>query len=164
MHVRHMLRHDLPYTDIFGTYVKLSNTLYYGMHPSRVAPNVKIDHYVSLVQDHEIKDFDTTIPTYKFPIKDRRAPTLEYLGVIVNFILTLKGVVYVYCRSGIGRSGTIAAALWGKLHSLSAEDSLTHINTQWHAQRNLAALKPHLVKLGSPQTNCQKNIVQLYLQ
>lgn len=47
---------------------------------------------------------------------------------------------------------------------MTGDQALNHINTQWHSQRNLAALKPHLVKLGSPQTNCQKNIVQLYLQ
>ena len=164
MHVRNLLSNNLRYSNIFGTYVKLSDTLYYGMHPSRVAPNINIDHYVSLVEDGELPDFNTTIPTYKFPIKDRKAPTLEYLTVIINFILGLKGVVYVYCKGGHGRSGTIMAALWGKVHTMGGDDALKYINIQWHTQRNLSVLKPHLIKLGSPQTNCQKNVVRLYLQ
>jgi predicted NAD-dependent protein-ADP-ribosyltransferase YbiA (DUF1768 family) len=139
MHVRHLLRNTLPFTTTFGSYVKLSDTLYYGIHPSRVEPNIKIDHFVSLVQDHEFKDFDTLIPTYKFPIKDRRAPTLEYLTVIVNFILTLKGVVYIYCLGGHGRSGTIAAAIWGKVQTMTGDESHNHNDTQWQAQSKLAA-------------------------
>lgn len=64
----------------------------------------------------------------------------------------------------MGRSGCVAAALWGKINNLTGQITLKHIDTEWRKQRNLTLLKPHLVKLGSPQTNCQKRVVIEYLK
>ena len=146
-----------------GSYVKLSDTLYFGIHPSRVKPDIDIDYYINLVEDHEFPDYKTNIPMYNFPIKDRKAPSFEYLNKIINFILTLSGVGYIFCKGGIGRSGTIAAALYGKLNNITGKKVLTHINKEWHSQRNLELLRPKIKKLGCPQTIKQKQIVIDYL-
>ena len=148
-----------------GSYVKLSETLYYGIHPSIVLPNIQIDHYISLVEDHEfyIKDDYNGVKVTSFPIVDRKAPTLEYLTTIVDYILSLKGVIYVFCAGGVGRSGTIAAALYGKINKLTGKQALKHINKQWHLQRNMSYIRPNIIKLGSPQTTVQKSIVKSYL-
>lgn len=149
-----------------GSYVKLSNTLYYGIHPQLVKPVAipHIDHYVSLVEDHEVPDHTGEKAHYhEFPIKDRGAPTLAYLESIVDFILSLEGVVYLFCKGGHGRSGTIAASLYGKLYHLSGKDAMAHINKEWHSQREMRHIRPKIRKLGSPQTAIQKRTVMQFL-
>lgn len=166
MHIRNLLQNNLPYTElkVVGSYVKLSNTIYYGIHPTRVAPDFHIDHFINLTEKQDIVDnYVYNVPMYNYPIKDRKAPTLDYLGKIVDFILTLTGIIYIYCKGGHGRSGTITAALWGKINNLDGIVALKHIDTEWRKQRNLTLLKPYLIKLGSPQTNCQKQVVIKYL-
>ena len=154
------LNHVTPPEQSKGSYVKLSNTLYYGIHPSIVLPDIKVNHYISLVEKHEFPDYQVKT---SFPIKDRKAPTLDGLTKIVNHILSLKGVVYVFCLGGTGRSGTVAAAVYGKIHKLSGKEALKHINKEWHTQRDLSLIRPQIVKLGSPQTAVQKKVVKQYL-
>lgn len=150
-----------------GSYVKLSPTLYYGIHPRLVKPFTipVINHYVSLVEDHEIPGgVESASQTYhRFPIKDRKAPSLEYLTRIIDFIERLDGVVYLFCKGGHGRSGTIASVLYGKSHNLQGKEAMTHVNKEWHNQRDLTRIRPKIVKLGSPQTACQKRVVKEYL-
>lgn len=143
-----------------GSYVKITSTIYYGIHPSVVKPDFKVDHYISLVEEHEFAN----LPEYHhFPVKDRKCPTLEVLTEIVDLILTLKGNVYIFCKGGHGRSGTVASALYGKLNNLKGKEAIKYINQQWHEQRDLSLIRPQLIKLGSPQTQCQKNLVKEYL-
>lgn len=146
-----------------GSYVKLTERLYFGIHPGRVEPEGihRIDHYVSLVEKHEFlhqpKEY------HKFPIKDRKAPSLKYLTEIINFLLELDGVIYLFCKGGHGRSGTVASALYGRENGLTGREAMKHINREWHRQRDLTKIRPNIVKLGSPQTTAQKRIVREYL-
>ncbi len=145
------------------SFVKLSDTLYFGIHPQIVKPIgiTFIDHYVSLVEDHEVPNKKKGY--HEFPIKDRGAPTLVQLEKIVAFILSLKGVVYLFCKGGHGRSGTIASSVYGKIHKLSGKQAMAHINREWHAQRDMSKIRPKIVKLGSPQTAIQKRTVNKFL-
>lgn len=147
-----------------GSYVKLSDTFYFGIHPQIVEPVgiSKIDHYVSLVESHEVTE-PTDLEYHKFPIRDRCAPTMRNLERIVEFILSLEGVVYLFCKGGHGRSGTIASALYGKMNHLSGKDAMTHINKEWHIQRDMTRIRPKIIRLGSPQTAIQKRTVLKYL-
>lgn len=65
--------------------MKLTEKLYFGIHPGRVEPEgiPQIDHYVSLVEPH------------KFPIKDGKAPTLKQLRTMVEKLQKLEGVKVV---------------------------------------------------------------------
>jgi predicted NAD-dependent protein-ADP-ribosyltransferase YbiA (DUF1768 family) len=144
-----------------GSYVKLSDTLYYGIHPDIVEPDFKVDHYISLVEEHE---FPLKSHYTSFPIQDRKAPTLDKLTEIVNYILSLKGTIYIFCKGGHGRSGTIACCVYGKLNNFSGKDAIKHINQEWHKQRDMSYIRPNIIKLGSPQTAIQKKMVNLYLK
>lgn len=149
-----------------GSYVKLSDTLYFGIHPLIVEPVGidRIDHYISLVEDHEVPGDDNNNEAYfRFPIKDRGAPTLLDLNRIVNLITTLEGVIYLFCKGGHGRSGTIAAAVYGKMNHLTGNEAMAHINKEWHTQRDQSRIRPRIVRLGSPQTVIQKRIVRAFL-
>lgn len=77
--------------------VKLSNTLYYGLHPTLALPEYHVDNYIGLTESNEIPDFKCNDKTIckSFPIKDREAVTLEKLKEIVDYINSLKGVVYI---------------------------------------------------------------------
>lgn len=122
----------------------------------------QIDHYVSLVEDHEVPG-ETPSHYYTFPIHDRKAPSIRYLEKIVTFILSLEGVVYLFCKGGHGRSGTIAACLYGKIHHLPGREAMAHINKEWHSQRDMSKIRPKIIKLGSPQTAIQKRTVVTFL-
>jgi hypothetical protein len=152
---------SLPITTKSGSYVKLSDTLYYGIHPQVVKPNIKIDHYISLVEKHE---FPIKKEYKSFPIKDRKAPSLGYLTEIVNYILTLKGNIYIFCKGGHSRSGTVASAVYGKINQLDGKQAMKHINQEWHKQRDMCYIRPNIIKLGSPQTTVQKKVVKEYLK
>lgn len=155
------------------SYVKISDTLYYGIHPQLVDPGKIFDHYVNLTEDHEFDSFKYEKPssssyrTYtNFPIKDRGAPTIELLTVIVNYVLSVsnKGEsVYIFCKGGHGRSGTVMSAVYGKLHKLSGVEAMAHIDKEWRAQRDMSYLRPKIIELGSPQTRVQKSIVKKFL-
>lgn len=152
--LNHILNHVAPpIGKTTGSYVKLSDTLYYGIHPDIVEPDFKVDHYISLVEEHEFP----LKPHYKsFPIKYRKAPTIEKLTDIVDYILSLKGTIYIFCKGGHGRSGTIACCVYGKLNNLSGKEAIKHINQEWHNQRDMSYIRPNIIKLGSPQTAIQK--------
>ena len=147
--------------------VKLLDNLYYGIHPSKVFPTFKINYIIDLTELKEFPDFDlknnSSIKYIRFPIKDCKAPSIEYLIKIVNKILELDGVIYIACKGGHGRSGMIAACIIGKIKKLSSEDALNLINNEWRAQRDMSYLSPKIKKLGSPQTRVQKNIVRKFL-
>lgn len=61
---------------------------------------------------------------YHFPIKDQHPPTAD-VRPVVEFIDRMKHEgrpVYVHCRAGVGRTGTILHAYY-LLHGLSLEDA-----------------------------------------
>ena len=148
------------------SYVKLTSTLYFGKHPQLVKPIgiSVIDHYVSLVEAHEVPDNDGIRALFhEFPIKDRGAPTLDRLAHIVKFIRNLDGVVYLFCKGGHGRSGTVASAVYGKMNGLNGRQAMAHIRKEWCTQRDMSLLRPKIVKLGAPQTAVQNRTVKSFL-
>ncbi len=144
--------------------VKLSNTLYYGVRP-KVAPEYHVDNYVGLSVSGEMPyiDYSENATWISFPIKDRKAVTIEKLKEIVDYINLLKGVVYIYSKDGNGRSGMIAAAVYGQRNGLTGKEALKHVNKEWKKQRDMNKMKPVVRKLGSPQTNNQKKVVEEFL-
>lgn len=147
-----------------SSYVKLSDTLYFGIHPGLVPPNIDIDHYVNLIPDEESRYQFNHPNLHHCPISHRRTPSVQDLSKIVDLILSLQGSVYIYCRGGHGRSGTIAAAVYGRVNNLNGDQAIHTINQQWHLQRDLNRIKPLTRSLGCPQTYDQKRLVKIYLQ
>lgn len=144
--------------------VKLSSKLYYGIHPSVVEPDFQVDHYIELTEKDEMPVVDILDSrTHSFPIKDYKAVSVKRLTEIVDFINSLKGVIYIYCKGGHGRSGMVAAAVYGKRKNLSGSEALEHIGKEWNKQRDLSKVKPATVKRGSPQTRAQRKVVVDFL-
>jgi protein-tyrosine phosphatase len=145
--------------------VKLLDTLYYGIHPSIVYPSFKIDYIIDLTEEKEklILKVKDNVEYLKFPIKDCKVPDIDTLSNIVNKILNLKGVIYIACKGGHGRSGMLAACVLGKILNINGIDVLELIYNEWSNQRDMNYLSDKVKKLGSPQTRIQKLIVKQYL-
>jgi hypothetical protein len=138
------------------SFVKIFKNMYYGIHPDIVYPDINVKHLIDLTENKLTK-----VPknvTYKhFPITDRKVSknTME----IIKYIESLKGKVYIFCKGGHGRSGYIAAILYGRKFNICGTDSLKYINNEWNAQRDQSFLSCKIRKLGSPQTKAQKKCV-----
>lgn len=144
--------------------VKLSPSLYYGIHPTTVLPDYHVDHFVDLTEEGEVPPFNPVEGIYhSFPIKDRTSVSVDELSSIVDYINNLDGVVYISCKGGHGRSGMVVAAVHGKREGLSGEGSLDHIQKEWSRQRDMTKLRKVVRKFGSPQTKAQKDVVIEYL-
>jgi protein-tyrosine phosphatase len=62
------------------------------------------------------------------------------------------GKVYVHCRAGIGRTGTVAAT-WLVSQGLTGEDALQLLSQKWQATDKSANV------LHSPETEAQRQFV-----
>nr|QBK84581.1 MAG: dual specificity phosphatase [Pithovirus LCDPAC01] len=143
--------------------MKLSPTLYYGINIRTVYPIFNVDHFIDLTEKFDYCSLVKNATYTKFSIPDRKAPSIKRLNVIIQFILSLKGVVYIFCKGGHGRSGTVAAAVYGKQHHIRGKEVIEFVNRKWHNQRDLSKIRPKIRKLGSPQTKVQKRQVTLFL-
>jgi hypothetical protein len=146
--------------------VKLDELIYYGIHPHVVFPTYRVDHFVGFVCDDELltHEVDYGDASYiSFPIPDRTAPKLNELIEIIKYLDSLKGVIYLFCKGGHGRSGCVAAAFYGKKYNIDSDTALSYVGTEWVSQRDMTKIRPRIRRLGSPQTKVQINLVRTYL-
>ena len=145
------------------SYVKLDKQIYFGINPEIVDPKLNKNTICINLTEKPVK---VNYKTVHFPIPDRTAPSLDYLTKIIDTIkkyLNADKIVYIFCKGGNGRSGTIASSLYGDLHNLTGEEAMKHIKNEWSNQRDMSLLKPNIKKLGAPQTANHKAIVTEYL-
>jgi len=102
----------------------------------------------------------TDIIVLKFPIVDmsvcndhRIWPLMDHL---FHFLKNHKKI-YIHCKGGHGRSGVIAACLYGLYYNKPASEALIKISKS-HSKRLIMKEKWRI--LGAPQTNSQ--IKQVY--
>jgi len=146
------------------SYVKLDNELYYGLHPSIVKPDFYVDYYVDLTES-------TEFPTWvcngsivlNFPIRDRKIPNSEQLADIIALNNIKHKTFYIFCKGGHGRSGTVAAILYGLKYNMNTNSTLKFILKEWITQRDMNKISDKLKKIGSPQTNKQKQLIKTIL-
>jgi len=95
-----------------------------------------------------------------YPIPDLTAPSDELLRNIVDELErrfrdpNRKGAIYIHCGGGRGRTGTICAALLGRLNpSLTADAALSYVQAAYNA-RGVHGI--------SPETRDQVRTVQRF--
>ena len=76
---------------------------------------------------------------------------------------------------GCGRSGVVAAIVYGKANNMSGTNALNYINNEWHNQRweqseplkrysqDINFIRPQITQFRSPETKMQKDIVKKFL-
>lgn len=90
------------------------------------------------------------------PITDFGVPSVEGMQAILNDVQTALdqgGKVYLHCRAGIGRTGTVAAT-WLVSQGLPPQQALELLAQKWRAV-DKHAQEPH-----SPETEAQREFVR----
>ena len=91
----------------------------------------------------------------RHPIADFGIPSEIEMQAILKSIqdaLNDDGKVYVHCRAGIGRTGTVAAT-WLVSQGLNGQDALALLQHKWQAMAK-SHTEPH-----SPETQAQRDFV-----
>jgi atypical dual specificity phosphatase len=91
----------------------------------------------------------------RFSVADFGTPTLHEMAAIVRAIdaaLLAGAKVYVHCRAGIGRTGTLAGCLLVE-QGLDAGQALEVLRDKWRVMAKLSAA-PH-----SPETRAQRDFI-----
>lgn len=126
---------------------------------------VGITAFVDLTEEDELTHYDTVlarltnqqISYQRFEIQDYSVPELEFMKKIVNHINHLLETgqrIYLHCRGGIGRTGTVLGC-WLCTRGLSGNDSL-------HELARLFSASNAAKYTRSPETDEQRQLVLDY--
>jgi len=102
----------------------VDDRLYGGCYPRELPPDV--DFVIDLTEEGELPRYERgTVEHRCMPIRDFGVPTYEQMRRILDAIDAALGkgrTVFVHCRGGIGRTGTVVGC-WKRRHGASAEDT-----------------------------------------
>jgi ADP-ribosylglycohydrolase len=116
--------------------------------------------FIDLTMPDEMPPYDMDLPMsaeyIRKPIKDHAVPARREhmldIQASLDYAVRSGQVVYVHCRAGIGRTGTVVACFLIE-HGLSPVDALEDLNRLWQ-QSARAAAWPHV-----PETDDQTKFV-----
>ena len=96
-----------------------------------------VDCYIDLTRTGELPDYHTRLPAtawyFHLPIEDHGVPGDIFMSQVLTVIagaLNAGRRVYVHCRAGIGRTGTVLGCILVE-HGLDGEAALKQLNRQW---------------------------------
>jgi protein-tyrosine phosphatase len=107
----------------------------------------------------------STTSTYiSFPIADKRVPSniqefKDLLNTIKELLANPNTVIYTHCLGGHGRSGLFVASYYKYIGNMPSDEALALTKCN-HAKRKTMDAKWR--KMGSPQTNSQKQFVKSF--
>ncbi len=164
-----------PPTPLPNSYWVLPGQLLAGEHPT--APDVEgageriarllgagIDFFVNLTAPEELPAYEDALPAgvlhHRRPIRDHDVPSgpepmIEILALIQDALRSGRRV-YVHCRAGVGRTGTVIGCLLVQ-RGLSGDAALDELNRVWQ-QCARAAIWPSV-----PETEDQIRYVRAWL-
>jgi protein-tyrosine phosphatase len=128
-----------------------------------------VRHFIDLTQTGEkyITPFKTKYNYISYPIKDRTIPDnmISFCSFIINISNIIKtskkDLVYINCRAGHGRSGTVVSAIICYLFNLSPYEGLCYTSK---CHNNRVIMRDKWRKIGSPQTYQQKQFIYRLFQ
>ena len=93
-----------------------------------------------------------------FEIVDRGVEDDEKVKELIDSIISTQSFpIYIHCKRGHGRSGTIAAILYGKMNNKTADESIDYIK-KCHEKRTVVSKR--IRQLNTPMNDTQKE--QIY--
>lgn len=133
-----------------------------------------VRYFVDLTYSTEKKivPYVTKYNYINYPIHDQGIPTnwktfAEFIIKVVNIIKNLKHEnslqekLYLNCKGGHGRSGTVTAVILCQLFAMPPQQALEY-TTKYHNNRRV--MKDKWRKIGSPQTYSQKQFVHKFFE
>ena len=120
-----------------------------------------ITHFIDLTEPTEpLKAYQAPKGTVRlnYPIANFGVPSISQMQAILQAIesaLKQGGQVFVHCRAGIGRTGTVSAA-WLVEQGLDGEAALALLNQKWQAM-DKSKEEPH-----TPETETQRQFVRTW--
>ncbi|HEX9417392.1 MAG TPA: dual specificity protein phosphatase family protein [Gaiellaceae bacterium] len=116
--------------------------LFGGRYPSELPPGV--DFVVDLTEEGELPPYPCEgIEHRRMPIRDFGVPTEEELNRILDTIdeaLADGRTVFVHCRGGIGRTGTVIGC-YLRRHGSSAEEALEALGGRPETEEQFALIR-----------------------
>ena len=137
-----------------------------GPHPGPLGVDllrsVGVTHFVDLTAPGEsAQPYKAAPATYaRHPISDFGIPSVEGLRATLADIeaaVEQGGLVYLHCRAGIGRTGTVAACLLVE-QGFTGDEALTLLTQKWQA------VHKRVLSPNTPETEGQRQFVRQWAQ
>lgn len=143
----------------------VDDSIYFGKYPDESILQTLSNLNITTILD--LTHFFENLPSYTlqnnikrihFEIVDRGVEDDKKVKELIDSIISTQSYpIYIHCKSGHGRSGTIASILYGKLNNKKAEESIDYIK-KCHEKRT--GLSKRVKMLNTPMNNIQKE--QIY--
>lgn len=135
-----------------------------GEHPTRLTAEGRlalqaagITHYIDLTSRHDqLPAYETgSAARLSHPIADFGVPTVPGMRATLEAAaaaLQTGGVIYLHCKAGIGRTGTVAACLLVE-HGFTPDEALSLLARKWQ----VAGQRRHSPE--TPETAAQRALI-----
>lgn len=125
-----------------------------------------IRHFIDLTEEGELRPYSHLLPkgtTYtRFSIRDCGVPAsiedVQYLLLHIEELKKMEGYVYLHCRGGVGRTGTIVASY---ISQNREESDLNH--TLKELRRHFSQI-PKSAYRKTPETKEQVNFIERFIR
>jgi protein-tyrosine phosphatase len=115
--------------------------LYGGCYPRELPPGV--DFVVDLTEEGELPPYPCEVERRRTPIPDFGVPTEQEMRRILDTIddaLAEGRTVFVHCRGGIGRTGTVIGC-YLRRHGASVEEALDALGGRPETEEQFAMIR-----------------------
>jgi len=143
----------------------VDDNIYFGKYPEETILQTLSNLNVTTILD--LTHFFENLPLYKVPdnmkrihfeIVDRGVEDDEKVKKLIDSLISTQSFpIYIHCKRGHGRSGTIASILYGKMNGKTADESIDYIK-KCHEKRTVVSKRVRM--LNTPMNDIQKE--QIY--